>query len=80
MSDSSEKPQNFLRQLRQKAASQTPYGGVTQEQSAKISAVTCPNCGAPRAREDGLTRCAFCGHEFMGVKLSDGLHLKKRGG
>lgn len=80
MSDSPEKPLAFLRQLRQKAASQTPYGGVTQEQAAKISAVTCPNCGAPRAREDGLTRCAFCNHEFMRVEISDGLHLKKQGG
>jgi len=79
MSDSPEKPLAFLRQLRQKAASQTPYGGAAQEQAPRISAITCPNCGAPRAKEDGLVRCAYCNHEFMSVVIGDGLHLKKGG-
>lgn len=78
MSDSPEKPQAFLRQLRQKAASQTPYGGIAQAQAPRISAITCPNCGAPRAQADGLVRCAYCEHEFMRIAIGDGLHLKQQ--
>jgi hypothetical protein len=80
MSNSQDKSQSFLRRLHQQAKSQTPYGGVVKPEGAKVSVIACPNCGAPRAQADGLTQCAFCGHEFMAVELTDGLYLKKEGG
>jgi uncharacterized Zn finger protein (UPF0148 family) len=42
-----------------------------------MDASDCPNCGAGRAKQDGLTHCAYCGHEFLSVKLTDGIFIKK---
>lgn len=77
MSNNQDKSLSFLQRLHQQAKSQTPYGGAVKAESAKVSVIACPNCGAPRAKADGLTQCAFCGYEFMAVELSDGLYLKK---
>jgi uncharacterized Zn finger protein (UPF0148 family) len=44
---------------------------------AKMNAKDCPNCGAGRAKQDGLTHCAYCGFEFLNVKLTDGVYIKK---
>lgn len=27
----------------------------------------CPACGARRAKQPGLTHCAYCGHEFNSI-------------
>ena len=40
-----------------------------------VAVASCPGCGAGRARADGLTRCAYCGHEFMSRALTDGIYL-----
>ncbi|WP_459641268.1 hypothetical protein [Flavobacterium sp. CGRL2] len=37
----------------------------------------CPNCGAGRAKQDGVTHCAYCGFEFITVQLTDGVYIKK---
>ncbi len=42
---------------------------------AGVAAKACPGCGAGRAKSDGLTRCAYCGHEFMTRALTDGVYL-----
>jgi len=68
---------SFLEKLKAKAQSQEKYGGTPQQQDAGLSARTCPNCGAGRAKEDGLTHCAYCGFEFMSVKLTDGVNIKQ---
>lgn len=39
--------------------------------------VQCPQCGAGRAKQDGITKCAYCGYEFMTAQLSDGIHIKE---
>lgn len=71
------KPLSFAEKLRLKNQNQVNYGGATEMKAASMVALDCPNCGAGRAKQDGLTHCAYCSFEFLAVKLSDGLHLKK---
>ena len=71
------KPLSFLERLKQKAAKQENYGGSSEPIEAKSSALTCPNCGAGRAKEDGVTRCAYCGFEFIKTTLDNGIYIKK---
>ncbi|MBB6240314.1 ribosomal protein L37E [Pedobacter sp. AK013] len=67
----------YLEQLKQKTLNQENYGGVIKEEDAKIEVRDCPECGAGRAFNAGLTTCAYCGFKFMDVRLSDGVHIKK---
>lgn len=71
------KVNSFLDKLKQKAQNQTNYGGEFEINEAKMNAKDCPNCGAGRAKQDGLTNCAYCGFEFINVKLTDGVYIKK---
>lgn len=68
---------SLIERMKQKARDQQSYGGKTENNSANTTARSCPNCGAGRAKDDGLTHCAYCGFTFMDVTLSDGLHIKK---
>ncbi|MDR1876758.1 MAG: hypothetical protein LBQ84_03960 [Flavobacteriaceae bacterium] len=72
-----EKSLSFLDRLKQKAVQQEIYGGKAKITEAKTHVNTCPNCGAGRAKEDGLTHCAYCGFEFISTELSDGIYIKK---
>ncbi|HEU0124689.1 hypothetical protein [Flavobacterium sp.] len=71
------KVSSFLDKLKQKAQNQTNYGGEYETTDAQMNARDCPNCGAGRAKQDGVTHCAYCGFEFLSTKLSDGLYIKK---
>ncbi len=71
------KPLTLLEKMKQRAQSQKNYGGDFIDEKANVKSVCCPNCGAGRAKEDGLTHCAYCGHEFLSVDLSDGVTIKK---
>jgi len=75
--EGSEKPLSILERMKQKAQSQTPYGGAVQSSEAKIDITTCPNCGAGRAKTDGLTKCGYCGFVFIEQELTDGINIKK---
>lgn len=77
MSEQENKAVSFMQRLKQKTASQAHYGGETTLEPAKMGAVNCPSCGAGRAKQDGLTHCAYCGFEFMSVTLTDGLNIKQ---
>lgn len=68
---------SLLERMKQKAVEQKSYGGKFVEEPAKVNARTCPNCGAGRAEQDGLTHCAYCSFEFLSVKLTDGINIKK---
>lgn len=68
---------SFLDRLKAKAQAQENYGGKTEITEARMEVRDCPNCGAGRAKQDGVTRCAYCGFEFIGTQLTDGIHLKK---
>jgi uncharacterized Zn finger protein (UPF0148 family) len=68
---------SFVEKMKLKAQSQKNYGGETEIKGANMEARDCTNCGAGRAKQDGLTHCAYCGFEFIAVQLTDGLHIKK---
>ena len=71
------KPLSFIEKMKLKAKQQKNYGGETEIFEAKLEVRDCPNCGAGRAMQDGVTHCAYCGFEFLNVKLTDGIHIKK---
>lgn len=74
--DSEKKPiKKFLQHLIQKTANQKHYGGEVEDKKAEIDVKDCPNCGAGRAKNDGVTHCAYCGHEFIRTKITKGLYL-----
>lgn len=75
--EKNKKNRSLLERMKQKAKEQKTYGGEFVESSAGVSTRTCTNCGAGRAEQDGLTHCAYCGFEFLSVKLSDGINIKK---
>jgi uncharacterized Zn finger protein (UPF0148 family) len=68
---------SFVEKMKLKAKAQKNYGGETEIKGANMEARDCPNCGAGRAKQEGLTHCAYCGFEFIAVQLTDGLHIKK---
>lgn len=69
---------SFIEKMKLKAQSQQNYGGETAIKDASATTATCTNCGAGRAKQDGLTKCAYCGFEFIAVELTNGLHLTKQ--
>lgn len=71
------KVNSFLDKLKANAKKQSNYGGETEINDAQLDARDCPNCGAGRAKQDGVTHCAYCGFEFISVKLTDGVYIKK---
>ncbi len=68
---------SLLERMKQKAQSQQSYGGETHMNEARVDVRDCPNCGAGRAQQDGLTHCAYCGFEFINKPLTDGLYIKE---
>jgi len=68
---------SFLARLTARATTEaTVYDGLpSSAPDVGASVTTCPGCGAGRAKQDGLTRCAYCGHEFMNQTLTDGIYL-----
>lgn len=77
MEDGKNETLSFVERMKLKAQNQQTFGGISHSVEAKIDATTCPNCGAGRAKIDGLTKCAYCGHEFLTVVLTDGIQIKK---
>lgn len=52
MKDESNNPQHIINKLKLDPPAQP------------VREKDCPACGAHRAKQPGLTHCAFCGHEF----------------
>lgn len=77
MEENKSKPLSLIEKMKLRAKEQKTYGGEMEQKAASMDAVDCPNCGAGRAKHDGLTACAYCGFSFLSVTLSDGLFLKK---
>ncbi|MDR2638224.1 MAG: hypothetical protein LBC09_00120 [Helicobacteraceae bacterium] len=67
---------SFLQNMTKLSSTQKNYGGADETTKAKTEAKLCPNCGAPRAKQDGLTRCAYCGYKFIDAALTDGVYIK----
>jgi len=47
----------------------------TLVEPTKTTILQCPDCGAARAKQDGLTHCAYCGKRFLEVSLTDGINI-----
>lgn len=71
------KVNSFLAKLKAKAQTQNNYGGEAALNGPGMDVRTCPNCGAGRAKQDGLTKCAYCGYSFYNGSLTDGIYIKK---
>jgi len=69
------KPSSVVERLKEIALQQKREKLI--KTSADSSVRSCTNCGAPRGKLDGLTKCAYCGFEFLEVKLTDGIHIQK---
>ncbi|MBC5836835.1 hypothetical protein [Flavobacterium muglaense] len=77
MEEADKTPLSLIDRLKLKAVTQKSYGGALVEQEAKLTVRNCPNCGAGRAKDEGLTICAYCDFEFLSVRLTDGITIKK---
>lgn len=71
------KTQSFLEKLKKKAAESEKYNEEIFYEEAWIENKNCPNCWASRAKQDGLTQCAYCGFEFVAVELWNWIFIKK---
>lgn len=72
-----EKPLSLVEKMRLKSKTTTVYGGEYKEKKAELGATDCPNCGAGRAKRDGVKKCAYCGFEFIQHDHTQGIHLTK---
>jgi ribosomal protein L37AE/L43A len=70
------KSAGFLQNLKKLSLEQKNYADTNEAQKTQAAAKLCPNCGAPRAKQDGLTHCAYCGYKFIDVVLTDGIYIK----
>ncbi len=68
---------SFVEKMKLKAQAQKNYGGDAAITDANMGARDCPNCGAARAKQDGLTKCGYCGFNFIDTTLTDGFYIKK---
>lgn len=77
MEEDKSKALSFVERMKLKAKAQNREENIYTEREASIDVTVCPNCGAGRAKSDGLTACAYCGYKFVAVTLTDGLNIKK---
>lgn len=73
MSDA--KPTSVVERLKQLALQQKREPVVIRPADSHV--IQCPQCGAGRAKSDGITRCGYCGHVFTTAALSDGINIKE---
>ena len=71
------KPLSFVERMKLKNKSTPKYGGEFKEEKAKLDITDCPNCGAGRAKLDGVKNCAYCGFEFLEHHHTKGIHLNR---
>lgn len=77
MEENKNKTLSLLERMKQRAQTQKVYGGEIEATEAKMDATVCPNCGAGRAKMDGLTKCSYCGFVFIEHELTDGINIRK---
>ena len=68
---------SLIARMKQKSQQQQAYGGNFEGKEANMDATACPNCGAGRAKQDGVTKCAYCGFVFIETTLDDGINIVK---
>lgn len=74
------KPLSLVERMRLKTKTQAKYGGEYKEEKAKVNVTDCPNCGAGRAKLDGVKKCGYCGFVFLEKDHTAGIHLNKEKG
>ncbi|MGI9527332.1 MAG: hypothetical protein ACR2MS_09515 [Weeksellaceae bacterium] len=78
--EANKKPLSLVERMKFKAKNSPKYGGEYIEEKANMSATDCPNCGAGRAKLDGVKNCAYCGYEFLENHQTKGIHLNREKG
>lgn len=74
---SDEKPKlSLIERLKLQSQQQEQLAGDFMNKPAELEIQDCPNCGAGRAKRDGVTKCAYCNYEFISAKIDDGINLK----
>mgnify|MGYP000980182591 CR=1 FL=1 len=76
MNTSDNKTLSLVERLKKQALEQKREPIITEV--SKTTVIQCPDCGAARAKSDGLTHCAYCGRQLMDVVLTDGIHIKSQ--
>lgn len=76
MDDPEKKTLSIVERLKKKALEQKREKITTQP--LRTTVLQCPDCGAARAKVDGLTRCAYCGRQLMEVELTDGINITSK--
>jgi uncharacterized Zn finger protein (UPF0148 family) len=72
-----EKPKlSLIERLKLQSQQQEQSGGDFMNKPAELGIQDCPNCGAGRAKRDGVTKCVYCNYEFISTKIEDGINLK----
>ena len=69
------KPLSVVQQMKRLALQQKREPFAEQEAGSHVA--TCPQCGAGRAKHDGLTACAYCGFGYTRTVLTDGIHIQQ---
>lgn len=77
MSEEKNKTLSFVERMKLRAQTEAAKNETVKEFGAAIGVEVCPNCGAGRAKQDGLTKCAYCGFVFIETTLTDGLNVTK---
>lgn len=47
-------------------------------EKSNTTMLQCPDCGAGRAKVDGLTHCAYCGRQLIEIVLNDGINITSK--
>lgn len=74
--EENKKPLSLVERMKLKTKTQLKYGGELIEKSSSINTTDCPNCGAGRAKLDGIKKCAYCGFVFLEKDHTTGIYLK----
>lgn len=67
---------SIIERLKLQSQQQEQLAGDFMNKPAQLDTQDCPNCGASRAKQDGVTKCAYCNFEFISKKIDDGINLK----
>lgn len=67
---------SLVERLKNQTLNQKKYAEDKPSQIAQLDTQECQNCGAGRAKQKGVTNCAYCGFSFIEVKLIDGINIK----
>jgi len=67
---------SLIERLKLQSQQQKQLAGDFMNKPSQLDTLDCPNCGAGRAKQDGVTKCAYCNYEFISKKIDDGINLK----